>query len=420
MNGLNIKRNTLSIKISLYWFTAFYLNMDMLEDMIKTAYVLLAHREPFYLLNILFSLIGSGAALCTMLCRKVDIKFITITFSLFALYAVSLLITPEISVILKTSIVRSVIYLLLLLYLMSQISDVGLLFNFFIPYVYLGVLYTLLSYLAHDTPLMEETHYMEFTYNTMIPMLTVFVIAFYGRSVRGMKRPFALLFFGFFFAANIAMGGRATLLCVGLCFLMLLYFQKLKRKQIFVSVAVIALGLVVAFHYDSFNFFLTTLFPDSRTVQRMQNGELLNTETSTRMRIYKYILLSFMEHPFAIRGLLSDRVYIAKLFGDTAPKEVYGWYAHNFVLELLFQFGVMAIPIITAFLCGFVNTAANVKKSNNTSLKRVFLISSAYCIGQLSVSASYLTAKSFAFLLGILLYMGKPEKRRAYENSARL
>lgn len=408
------------LHFNLYWFIVFYINVDMLEDFIKNIFILVFNRQPFSFLNIFLILFGAILTFYLMLNKKLDVKYVVLTLSYVAVYVVSLTLTPEIIEILSTSVKRGILYVLLIVYLMSLVDDYGKLTPYFVPYIYITLVYSLTQLLLRGNPLIQETDYMDFTYNTMLPMLIALAIGICGTKVTDiMNRYIAIIIFAILFIFNLLMGGRASILCVGICVLVLIHFQNGNRKILYVAL-VLAFSALLYVNYDSLLAYMVIKFPNSRTIWRLSHNILIDTDTSYRSMMWRYIIESFRENPFAVRGFLSDRIYLSKLFSSSDIEGIYGYYAHNLFLEQLFQFGIIAIPFIIAGIVNIVSKFVYVQRKKDYLLTCFFSASVVFCFGQLMVSASYLTAKSFGIVLGIMLYMGKPRKGALYANSANL
>lgn len=413
---LRLKIKSINLhKINICWFVVFFLNIDMLEDFIKDIYILVLKKEPFDFLNTFLMLIGALVVVYLLLKKHFDLSFLLLTFIYVLVYVLSTLLTPDIVTILPTSINRGILYVLMIVYLMSLIDDYGELLQFYIPYIYITAIYALIQMINRRNPLISETYYMEVTYNTMMPMLAALAIGIYGNKVTEMiNRYIALVLFAIMFAVNLLVGGRASILCVGLCLIVLIHFKNIRQKIGFM-ILIIGLGGVMYITYDVWLAFLTIAFPYSRTIWRLSNNFFFESNTSYRSIMWKHIIDNFLENPFRIRGFLSDRFYLMRLFPTASSEGAYGYYAHNLFLEQLFQFGVLAIPVIIVEIISVIRLFRFVSGAKNNRLVCVFSIYIAFGVGQLMVSASYLTAKSFGILLGLMLYMGKPQRRK-YEN----
>ncbi len=413
----NIKWKPINtLKLNIYWFVVFYINVDMLEAFVKNIFILILKREPFSFLNIFLIAMGALVAVYLMFTKKIDQRFFFLVFSYVLVYIFSILITPDIITILSTSIIRGILYVIVIVYLISLIDDYGKLLPYFIPYIYISFAYAVTHIMLRGNPLIKETAYMDFTYNTMLPMLSALAIGLYGKkATKKINRYISLTLFISLFIFNFLMGGRASILCVGICVLMLLHFQNNRRKILYTAL-IIGLGVLIYINYHSLLAYLTLIFPNSRTIWRMSQNIFINTSTSYRSIMWKYIIESFIKEPFEVRGFLSDRVYLATLFSSANAEGIYGYYAHNLFLEQIFQFGVFSIPFIIAGILSVIRKFNYISSKKNYCLTCFFSICMAFFVGQLMVSASYLTAKSFGIVLGLMLYMGRPRKGACYEN----
>ncbi len=413
----NIKLKPIStLRLNIYWFVVFYINIDMLEDFVKNVFILVLKREPFSFLNIFLIVFGALVTVYLMFVKKFDQRFLFLVFFYVLVYVFSIMITPEIVLILSTSIFRGILYVIVVVYLMSLIDDYGKLLSYFVPYIYITVSYALTQMMLHGSSLVKETDYMDFTYNTMLPMLVALAIGLYGKNVsENINRYVSLALFIVLFVFNFLRGGRASILCVGICVLVLLHFQNSSRKILY-AVLSVGLGILLYINYDSLLAYLALAFPDSRTIWRLSHNILVDMNTSYRSIMWRYIIESFIKDPFTVRGFLSDRIFLARLFPSASVDGIYGYYAHNLFLEQIFQFGIFAMPFIIGGIIVVIQKFKFLSLKKDYRLTCLFSICIAFSFGQLMVSASYLTAKSFGILLGLMLYMGRSRKGIYYEN----
>ena len=121
---------------------------------------------------------------------------------------------------------------------------------------------------------------------------------------------------------------------------------------------------------------------------------------TSRGVIYDFVLEEIKSNPLKIRGFYSDRVAL-RLFLD--EKTVLGVYPHNFILEVLYQFGIWVIPFLLFLLYRFIRVFKYCCLKNDDGVRGMTVISTAYAVGQLAFSGSYLTTASFALFVGILV-----------------
>lgn len=390
-------------------FLAFYLNVGMIENMFANFFVFFMNRMPPAITNLVINMTCVTVIIGVILINgRVDKKLIKLLFGYLFLYSVSLFITPGILPIFLTTFFRGLFSIFLVLYLFSRLSCFEEFFNCLKNYIYIGVVYALSESLVFGNTLLEESQYMAFTYNSMIPMLTALVAVGLKDNKNTFKNKanviIARIAFLIMFFANILYGARGAILCVAIALMMILYFSN-RDKRLLYSVFALLMGLVFYVHHELIIQTFLLAFPDSRTLQKLAGQYFLNTASSARSLLYNLIWENFLDNPFAINGFLSDRVFLAHALPQDPKTGFYGIYAHNFILEILFQFGVFGIPFLIWFAILLIRKLSSLKKSNIISLQSVFTIATAFCLGQLSFSFSYLIAKSFGFLLGVILYM---------------
>lgn len=128
---------------------------------------------------------------------------------------------------------------------------------------------------------------------------------------------------------------------------------------------------------------------ESRTVQSIIEGEFF--EPSGRLTIWKLSLRAFLASPFLGQGFYGDRLYVGRNFN---------WgYSHNFILEILSQYGLWGLLFLIAFFYLIIRSLAR----GGNRLDNLVLILFASLCTKLLVSDSYLFNEHFWILLGLLL-----------------
>ena len=409
MLGINFfLNNKIFFNINIYSFLAFYLNIDMIEDLISNVIIFFLGKNPPYVINIFLELVSIPFVFWFCLMKeRIDNKFLKLVFVYFSLCIVSYFLTPEIFLILKTNVIRGIFSIVIVVCLFSLLPSFTVLFSYLKPYIWVGLFYCLTRILVFDNPLLEEEIYQAFTYKSMIPMLTALtLVAFQEENRFGLlwNKCYSLCAFLLMFLVNVLCGARGAILCVAIALLLIFCFQDNKKKILWI-VLLFLIGSLCFVHYETILNNVLQLFPGSRTLQRMAGEYIINTTTSVRSIMYNLLLTNFLEHPLTINGFFSDRVFLAQHFPVDSTVGIYGTYAHNFVLEVLYQFGIFGIPFILWFFWRTLNLTFILSRCDNPSLRGIFIISTAFCFGQLMFSSSYLVARSFGFFLSILLYV---------------
>jgi len=419
MSLMIMRRNNFIIRPDIYSFLAFYINIDMLEDLASSVYMLVLREEAPYIFNIVLDVIGLVILAFIVLRKKsVNRYFFYIALTEILLYIISVVITPDITRILGTSIVRGILYVLIPIYLFTLIDDVDKLFDAFVPYVLIGLIYALIQIPLRSVSFVTDTHYMDFTYNSLIALMMALGIFLFGCGIGKDNRKnkiWYLIVAVVIFAINFVFGGRGVILCAAVAILIWLYFAKANRKVLYFSIVII-IAVVLMLSFDELINMLAGLFPRSRTIVRILNGNFINTTTSVRMKSWTYIISELKNNPFSIRGFLSDRIYLARYL-NADSESLYGSYAHNILLEILFQFGAISVPFLVFGIAKVVKSFHYMKNNLFEKSKVICFIVFAFGIGQLSVSASYLTAKSFGMMVGLVLLIDEMSRRKKFESA---
>ena len=226
-----------------------------------------------------------------------------------------------------------------------------------------------------------EKQYMAFSYNMLIHI--VFLIIY---SIEYKKKAYLTLgilgFFLLFFA-----GCRGSVLCTIASVIVYFFFKKsdLTKKIAFISVmSIFAILLFVNFKsiLSLLSNIATKLNIDSRTINLIVNGEFLNN--SGRDAIQRAMIDEF--NLFG-HGIFGDR-FIGK-----------GSYAHNFIIEIITQFGYIFGGTI---LIGFFFLLFKGIGTKNIRLRNLVIIFLSAGFFKLLLSGSYLNQEPcFYVLLGL-------------------
>lgn len=320
------------------------------------------------------------------------------------IFLFSILCTPDILIMAIKAIFYFAICIFIpfILFCQIKIKYITCLERAFVPYIYISVLYAVLEILVF---FINSQYDMTFSYNILIPTLACITLFINKRQ---------MVFFGillFLIISNLICGSRGSLFCYIIFTIILFYFSNSKYKT-YIKILMICLIVVSFLVGSSLLEILLQLFKSSRTIELLANGQFFYL--SGRDKYYNYILEEFLSNPLNIKGIYSDRIYLASYFGRSSLDEIWGSYAHNIFLEFLFQFRIFAMPILAIFGFCTVYSIFIVKKVNNRVLKNTYSIFFSYCIGQLMFSSSYLSAPSFGCFLGmlVLVYSYSKEHRR--------
>ena len=200
-------------------------------------------------------------------------------------------------------------------------------------------------------------------------------------SLRGSRSAFlcgfAFIFFAFFFSGIVPKGIRQVL------FLVLLI-----------------LGILAIVFFKQITDLLVEMFPSSRTIHLLVDGF---TADSGRFGIWEIFLKDLKKDPIIFRGLFSDRFFYSinvKKASFVDPTN----YPHNFVIEVLYQFGYLFGIILLFFLtvlCFRTAFILDKKRFQNCSLSFLFYFFFIGSVVRLMLTSSYVSTFEFYAFLGI-------------------
>ena len=203
----------------------------------------------------------------------------------------------------------------------------------------------------------------------------------------------ALLFSLISIFVILALGSRGAILCI-VAFIALkmirLIFQ-VSYSKVFYNLLVVVGLVFISFNLDKlFNMLYELLNKydiNSRSIKLFLSGEV---HLSGRDYIYENLIKAVMNNPFLGLGLGADRRIIGKE----------GGYAHNFFLEVVVNFGVIAGGIAILIILFLL-----IRSLLSQNLNNYYLIIIWICLGfvHLMISSSYITDIKFWILLGLLI-----------------
>ncbi len=275
----------------------------------------------------------------------------------------------------------------LIAFLFYEIEDMRDFEDSLKPYVILSILLT--SIRIFVTP-SESNFYFTYTYAIIIPVLLCVVLAYNGQK--------KYILYALVLSVGIfVFGARGGLLCIGVVWLLLSVLYFTDRKGIVRNLFLFFIAIVVIIARDVLVQLLVKYFENSRIV----NFAVGNITDNSRSIMWKSEIEVFLSDPFTIRGLFSDRLYLGDI--NSGITRLIGSYSHNFIFELLYEFGIIGIIAAVYFIFLMVRMFLRAKKTMNTSEINIMILMMAYFIGKLSISSSYLIDRASGCVLGILL-----------------
>ena len=234
--------------------------------------------------------------------------------------------------------------------------------------------------------------------------------------------PFAIILYGNYYFEHkfsdmalcitdiifVLFGGRQSFFIVLIGMFFVFYFHiKNKRKRLLFIISMLFIGILL---YAILPIFISLIIEiaklvhlDTRTLEMLANGELV--DISTRTIIYDTSINIIKRKGYMVTGLFSDR-YLIRNYGSYMS-----WiaYPHNFVLEVLIDFGtVLGLLILVWILTKTIKQFVCF-----TVYKRsIFGLFFSLVIIRLFVSSSFMIEGLFYVYLGFLF----SERDETYDN----
>lgn len=190
----------------------------------------------------------------------------------------------------------------------------------------------------------------------------------------------------------VACGTRGPVVCI-LVFGLLMFLKDIKNydtKKIIKIMSVILAIIVTFLNVSNIVEWLVPIFEKYRLSTRILYS-LIATSSSTfssgRDNIYRIILNNINQHAAFGTGLMSDRLLLN------------GTWSHNFVLEVINDFGIPIGGVILAALSILIIKAAWLQR--NQDFLNVIIIYFSCTIIKLMMSATFLTEFNLYFFIGI-------------------
>ena len=265
-------------------------------------------------------------------------------------------------------------------YLVSQINNLSVLYNFLHKGSYF---LTFICSFLYFFPAKKVSVDMVFSYTLLLPYL------FHLAGILYNKNKFDFIFFIIETYYMITYASRGTFLCVFfyIVFYIIANLKKEKRLKIFKYFTVIFLVFLVLYLTDMlclFNQYLIDNGIYNRTLDMLVNGNLFYN--NGRFNIFTDYFNYIIRKPIFGWGIGADKVI--------------GFYPHNIIIELFFNFGLFAF-----FIFGYIFFKIKQKIHNISYIeKNIILIFLSAGLIPLFFSGTYLEWINFWILLGLIFY----------------
>lgn len=324
--------------------------------------------------------------------RKIYWSEGTFLIALLTVFFVSMVVYNEYLGNIFLTLFADLMYSIVIIIAINSLNDITILLERFKPYVNLSIIYSVSEIVVYR---ISYKYDMTFSYYCVLPTLLSCILFLKEKRIR-------YIFIAIVnFVTTLYAGSRGALVCYFIFFIMILHYYYTKNKiirRIFALVLIFTLILII-FKEKIIDFFI-----EQGIISR--NLSLLKSKNifygAGREDYYKNILKDLLKEPIFPRGLYADRIFLSEIFSSN---NIRGNYVHNFFFEILYQFGIIAIPIFLGLLINIHKCTQKIKISQNDNFRYLFIVSFSYAAGQLLISSSYLTSNSFGIFMGFMIYI---------------
>lgn len=392
----------------IYSFCALYLNWSIFVEILRDLSIILLgyEHEGIIFFNKIVSILYLLIIILLMLIRKKGTIAVIICQGWLCLCILTLILIPAFEIIFTKAVFYSFSQVIAVIYLLLEIDEMDELVKILEKYIFIGILYSVIHWRVFD---ITGQYSMAYSHSSMIPALLSFLLLFEKKKI------LYFVYSGFFLIVNIRCGSRGSLLCYGVAVIFYFLIFGQSGKKLFYIFSGIPVCFLFLLNMKKIFLFISKYMKGSRTIELFAEGKFFYL--SSRDKYYHFVIEEVIKSPLRIRGIYSDRIYLGEFLGCTEVNSIFGTYSHNFILEILFQFGIWGGIIL--LLCAFFlqKSVHEVKTRNDSALKTIYIIFASYCIGQLLFSGSYLTAVSFGALAGVISSMNINKTYKCMKNT---
>lgn len=338
--------------------------------------------------------------------HKSLVSSIFVSLFIVLLFLITNIINPNVTIF-NLQFVSLIYRIPLFVYLGNELYSIDNIFETLSKIVHISCLYALINlFWVHQTD-----YYMVFSYY-LLPWAG---IAYFQWSRK--KRIVYLVETLFLGVVVFVFGARMPLLCLMIMVVFdNLFIVKERNKRALLLMTLLSIvTLVFLVFRNEMETVLSNLFPESRTILKFLSGDFFNT--NQRIRIYEALISEIKVNPFAIRGLYSDRLFFGINYTNSNSLGIwldssnqYSVYAHNFVLEGVFDFGLIFGSLLILFI--ILRTVHAYKysrkldyydNSQNRYHMQLVLFITIIGVFPLLVSNSYLSYIYFWLFIGMII-----------------
>lgn len=377
-----------------YWIIALYINITLITRLISSLFSIVTRTSFSRYTSMLqwgILLLPLGYFFLTVIVRGIKKRQLAIIIIWAFMMFITRLVTKPQDFLMRQALVEGLSHVVIPAVMIQEVSDAKKMIEQLEKYVGVCAVTCLLQFL---TPGLARNAYYSFSYITFFPAAICL-----GHVMKEGGRKYWISFL-IISLTNLFYGGRGFFLCIAvfLVFYTLMYYRTNKTVLALVG-AFIIFAIIYTLFGDMILSGLSGRFVSSRTIAFL-TGERTD---SSRFRIWGSLLSEFAKAPFTIRGMLSDREFLAVEFHRYSERTIAGWYSHNFIVEIIFEFGVVGILILLCLFGNLNKINRNLKKQTDEDKTLLFFLVASLFLGKMSISSSYLIDLTSGVFIGFLL-----------------
>lgn len=399
-NDLNISNNKkIAQLVTILW------GFDVITNFVNTVVNLVVPNTPWdtiicYFIFFVFIAIAFKPIVCRLKLNDVVVLLVVIGVFVF-----SLLFYPS-SYKKIVDIMPTFFFTVLTFYFLGKaITDFGIIINYLKPMsriiILLAFLHYLIILLFVRTTLIDD---MSFSYKLLPSVIFIIFLSFEEGGIKNWL--FALIGI----TVTVLAGTRGPIICI-LCFVLMYFILGLQKGINLVKFCVVLIAtILIIFNKNipalvsQINVYLLKNGISNRIIQKYLNNEF--QDSSGRDVIYDMVLAGIKKHPFIGYGIMGDR-NLTKGFEFSSSSDPY---AHNIVLELLCQFGIIIGSILLIIILILLIRAIYIEKDWYVINFILILISVGFV--KLFFTGSYLNESYLFLLLGVCVSIVKEKSRK--------
>ncbi|MFW7420202.1 hypothetical protein ACODH8_08305 [Vagococcus fluvialis] len=373
---LDKQDSKLSLSISFSFFSIFLVNLFNNLSFIETNSPILLIPKMISMLIFLFAI--------PAFIQRLTLKNTLIILALLFFMIINFYFTTNIGEFRNTF--KSFFLMCLPVFLFGLcISNFEKLLKYLVFFAKLSAFLVFSFYLFNLIDMKDKLYLMGFGYSL------IFFVLLLIDDFRLNKNKISMISILFLIPFLLVTASRGVFACIISYILLFLYQNIIFRKNIKKTIVLLLSTASIYLLREKLLLYIFLFFERrgiySRTLNSLVNGTI--TQSSGREYIYKPIILEIMQEPFKIRGI-------------NAEYNLVGIYAHNFILEIIYQFGIIIGIIIIGYLFYLIIKGVSLKKRSR-NINSILLCLIATWVPYLLISSSIWVTAYFWLFLGLMV-----------------